>query len=251
MWVLFRGVLKAMNLLGVNYDNISVDEALAQILGLAAGDRKANVFFLNADCLYKAQKDDQYRAILQSADLVLPDGIGIKLATKIFGGQLKADCNGTDLSPKIIQRTSKLDLKLYFLGGKVGVAEKAVIQARQMFPNVNIVGNASGYIPDLDSAIAQINSSEADILFVAMGVPLQEKWIVQNRSKLNVKLCLGVGAFLDYLSGTIPRAPSWMRQIHMEWFWRIFIDPKRMFKRYMIDGFCFVLFVRYKRLTLR
>ena len=96
-------------------------------------------------------------------------------------------------------------------------------------------------------SIKAINIAAPDIVFVAMGVPLQEKWISRNRSLINARLCLGVGAFLDYLSGTLPRAPLWMRRAHLEWFWRIFVDPKRMFKRYIIDGFLFVTYaVKFK-----
>ncbi len=239
--------MKKMKLLEVEYDNLTFDEALVQVLDFAKLEKKTNVFFLNADCLYKAQKDLEYREILNQADLLLSDGIGLKIATRIFGGRMKDNCNGTDLSPRIIEKAAELGIKIFFLGGKEGVALKAADQAKNMFPKLQIAGAVSGYFNDLDSVIDQINNSGAQILFVAMGAPIQEKWIVRNRQRLNPKICLGVGAFLDYLSASIPRAPVWMRRIHLEWFWRIFIDPKRMFKRYFIDGFLFVLFVIYKR----
>ncbi|MBL8013504.1 MAG: WecB/TagA/CpsF family glycosyltransferase [Candidatus Omnitrophica bacterium] len=238
-----------MQLLGVKYDNLSVDEALFEIFSLLEKMDKANVFFLNADCLYKAQKDQEYRSILNAAHLLLPDGIGLKLATRIFGGRMKENCNGTDLSPKVLEKAEQLGKSVFFMGGKEGVSAKAADNAKKSFPRLKIVGDASGYFSDTQSMIEKINNSGADILFVALGVPLQEKWIVNNRDRLRPKICFGVGAFLDYLSGTIPRAPSWMRKLHLEWFWRIFIDPKRMFKRYLIDGFCFVVFAIYRRVV--
>jgi N-acetylglucosaminyldiphosphoundecaprenol N-acetyl-beta-D-mannosaminyltransferase len=238
-----------MKLLGIEYDNLTVKEALEAIINLIESRQKANVFFLNADCLYKAQKDKEYRSILQAANLVLSDGLGLRLATKIFGGSMKDNCNGTDLSPKILEEAVKRDWSVFFLGGKDGLAKKAAQNIQLKFPSLKIVGTSPGYFGNDREVIHMINEAAPDILFVAMGVPLQEKWIFRNRAFINARLCLGVGALLGYLSGTILRAPLWVRQAHIEWFWRIFIDPKRMFKRYIVDGFCFFMYVIYIRLT--
>lgn len=237
-----------MMILGVRYDNVTVNEALKAFFQLLEDKPKANVFFLNADCLYRAQSDREYRDILDKADLVLPDGIGLKVATKIFGGRMKENCNGTDLSPMILEQAAKNKQKVFFLGGKEGIALKAAENAKVRYPSLIVSGVHSGYFNDPSQVIDGINASNPDILFVAMGVPLQEKWIVRHRDRLNPKVCIAVGAFLDYLSGSIPRAPVWMRRIHLEWFWRIFIDPKRLFKRYVIDGLGFVVYVFFKRL---
>ncbi|MCR4336917.1 MAG: WecB/TagA/CpsF family glycosyltransferase, partial [Candidatus Omnitrophica bacterium] len=237
-----------MKLLNVEYQNLTVRQALDQIFQLISEGKKANLFFLNADCLFKAQKDDEYRAILQNADLVLPDGIGLKLASRVFGEKMKEDCNGTDLSPQLLEEAAQRNLRIFFLGGKEGVASKAAENIQRKFPGIKVVGAESGYFRDDQKMVEKINQVRPDILFVAMGVPLQEKWISKHRQILDVKLCLGVGALLDYLSGSIPRAPKWMRKFHLEWFWRILIDPRRMFKRYVIDGFGFVMYVIYRRL---
>jgi N-acetylglucosaminyldiphosphoundecaprenol N-acetyl-beta-D-mannosaminyltransferase len=237
-----------MKLLGIEYDNLTVKEALEAIIGLIEARQKANVFFLNADCLYKAQKDQEYRKVLKAASLLLSDGIGLRLATRIFGGSMRGNCNGTDLSPQILEEAAKRNWKVFFLGGKDGVAKKAAENIQLKLPALNVVGAGSGYFENDKEVINIINDAAPDIVFVAMGAPLQEKWIFRNRAFINTRLCLGVGAFLDYLSGDIPRAPQWMRQGHIEWLWRIFIDPKRMFKRYVIDGFCFMIYVLYIRL---
>ena len=237
-----------MKVLGIEYDNITVQEALERIGALLKSGRKSNVFFLNADCLYKAQKDAEYRDVLEQADLLLSDGVGLKLATKIFGGEMKANCNGTDLSPLILKKAAQHHWGVFLIGGKEGIANKAAANAMFNNPGLNLVGSASGYFSSDTEVIEKINNADADIVFVAMGAPLQEKWIIRNRSRINARLCLGVGAFLDYLSGSIPRAPLWMRKAHLEWFWRIFVDPKRMVKRYLIDGVCFVGYAIYMRL---
>jgi N-acetylglucosaminyldiphosphoundecaprenol N-acetyl-beta-D-mannosaminyltransferase len=237
-----------MKILGIDYDNLTVQEAIDGINSLIESRRKANVFFLNADCLYKAQKDKEYHTALESADLLLSDGIGLRLITKLFGGVMKDNCNGTDLSPKIIEEAVRKNWSIFFLGGCEGVAKRAAEKALLKFPTLRIVGTSSGYFKTSKDVIQAINKASPDIVFVAMGVPLQEKWIIENRPSIDSRLCLGVGAFLDYLSGSIPRAPQWMRRMHIEWCWRIFIDPRRMFKRYMIDGFCLFIYAVYVRL---
>lgn len=239
--------LEDMKLLNIEYHNITAPEALTKTLDLLAEQKRATVCFLNADCLYKAQRDDEYRQILNQADLVLSDGIGLKFATWLYGGRMKDDCNGTDLSPLIMERAAQAGYKIFFMGGKDGIAEKAAGNIRQRIPNIQIVGTHEGYFDDDQKLIGQINASGADILFVAMGVPLQEKWIYRYRERLTPRLCLGVGALLDYLSGTIPRAPLWMRKVHLEWCWRIFVDPKRMLRRYLVDGVGFFVYLAYYR----
>ena len=196
----------------------------------------------------KAQKDLEYRSIINNADLVLSDGIGLKIASKIFGETMVDNCNGTDLSPKILKLAADNGYSVFFLGGEDGIALKAAENAKKTTPKLDIKGTHSGYFDDDKKIVDLINATGVDILFVAMGVPLQEKWIAKYREQLNCKLALGVGAFLDYLSGSIPRAPLWMRKCHVEWFWRCFIDPKRMLKRYFVDGFCFVVYVFLYRL---
>jgi N-acetylglucosaminyldiphosphoundecaprenol N-acetyl-beta-D-mannosaminyltransferase len=242
-----------MKILGVNYDNITLAEALDRACSLLRDNNKSNIFFLNADCLYKAQKDSSYREILNSADLVLPDGIGLRLATKMLGGRMKDNCNGTDFSPLFMQRAAKEGYKIFFLGGKDGVAEKAAENIRKKIPGIQIVGVHFGYFDNDGLLINTINNSRADILFVSLGVPFQEKWIYKNRNALNPKVCLGVGALLDYLSERIARAPKLMRAVHLEWLWRIGVEPKRMFKRYIIDGLKFfgiILKQKYNSLRL-
>jgi exopolysaccharide biosynthesis WecB/TagA/CpsF family protein len=205
---------------------------------------------LNADCLRIALSDKGYADILKKTSLVLPDGIGLKLATALFGGKMVANCNGTDLSPALMTKATAEDLKIFFLGGREGVAAAAAENAAKKISGIRITGTENGFFKDDASVIEKINRSGADILFVAMGVPIQEKWIDRNRGCLNPKLCLGVGALFDYMSGRVIRAPKFMRALRLEWLWRVLIEPRRMFKRYLVDGIGFFLYLFYSRIKL-
>ncbi len=227
---------REMLVLNVKYNNIDSYSALKQIMEILHSKSKSDVFFLNYDCIYKAQLDEEYKNAINAATLVLSDGIGLSLLTRLYGGKMKDNCNGTDFCPFFITQASKKGYKIFFLGGQEGVAAKAAEYIRKKILNVRIVGTHCGYFKDDNEVINKINNSQADVLFVGMGVPLQEKWILKNREKLNPRLCLGVGALFDYLSGSVPRAPAIMRVLHMEWVWRILLEPKRMIKRYIIDG---------------
>ncbi len=222
--------------LGVFIDNLTISKSLQYISFALNANKKTIVSFVNEDCLYKAQNDEEYRRVINSSDLVLPDGIGLRIIMKVFGHGMKDNCNGSDLAPQIIKRAEGGNYKIYLLGGREGVAMKAAHNLKTLYPNLCVVGYSNGYFVDDDNVIKDVNEVGTDILFVGMGVPKQEKWIARNKKKLNVKLCLGVGALLDYLSGRIPRAPLVFRRMHLEWAWRIFWEPRRMIKRYIIDG---------------
>ncbi|MDD5634186.1 MAG: WecB/TagA/CpsF family glycosyltransferase [Candidatus Omnitrophica bacterium] len=232
-----------MIILNVRYDNLTREEGVDRIVGFLKVGKKANVFFLNADCLYKTKSDKIYADILDKADLVLPDGIGVQLTTRLFGGEMKANCIGTDFCPILMEKLAKEGYKVFFLGGAYGVAEKAAKNILKKIPGLKIVGTHNGYFKEDEEVVEKINNSGADAVFVARGVPLQEKWIYKNREHINAGVCLGVGALLDLLSGRVKRAPLWMRKIHLEWLGRLIIEPGRLFKRYMIDGFFFVVYV--------
>lgn len=242
------GVKRSFEILGIGYDNLTVGEALPRALSLTKGPGKYTLFFLNLDCLRIAHRDKEYRGILEKTSLVLPDGVGLRLATRLFGGSMKQDCNGSDFSPILLRAAADKNLKVFFLGGKDRVAEEASENFVKIIPNLTIVGTHSGYVSNPSEIVDRINRSGADILLVAMGVPLQEKWIDQNRTELNPTLCLGVGALFDWLSGRKKRAPWILRALYLEWFWRILIDFRRLFARYIIHDLGFLMFLFFYRL---
>ena len=235
-----------MVILGVRYHNLTRRSALNRALSLADGSEKNQIFFLNLDCLYNALNDADYRQALSSSSLTLPDGIGIKLATRLFGGRMKENLNGTDFSPLLMSELTERGHKIYLLGGKEGVAKAAADVLRERIPAIQIVGAESGFFEG-DDAVQSINQSGATVLFVGMGVPKQEKWIMQNREKLKPQLCLGVGALFDWISGAQMRSPLVFRRLNLEWFWRVLIEPRRMFKRYIVRDLPFLMVLLFSR----
>ncbi|GAA6208192.1 hypothetical protein NBRC116601_14850 [Cognatishimia sp. WU-CL00825] len=200
------------------------------------------VFFLNAHCANIAVRDPQYAAALARAELVLPDGIGIKLATQMTGQNLVANLNGTDLVPALMRRAAQEGLGVYMLGGKPGTAEAAALDICTKVPGLRIVGTRDGYAGAKNkmAAIRDINRSGADILLVAMGVPMQENWIDANFAALTPRIALAVGGLFDFWAGNVRRAPKPVRAAKLEWAWRLAMEPRRMAKRYLIGNVTFL-----------
>ncbi len=227
-----------------DFYNLKIDvttttEVLAVCNDYFYSDSPRCLFFLNAHCFNIAQKDPLYREAINNSDLLLNDGIGIKLASRISGIHLKENLNGTDLIPRIIDLAEELQVKVFLLGSREHVSFRAAGKLRHTNPQLIIAGWHSGYFspeeePDI---IRKINDSGAALLILGMGVPKQELWAVQNKAELNnVKLIIAGGAILDFISGEIRRAPVWLRKISMEWLYRLYIEPRRMWKRYLMGN---------------
>lgn len=239
-------------LLNINIDLFDSEE---EVLALLSKDidsgRSIELFFLNAHCFNLAQKDREYFDILNSCDYLLNDGIGIKIASKIEKLVLKKNLNGTDFIPEIAEMASMKGYKIFLLGAKDGIAEEAAVKLKEKFEGLQIAGVHSGYGLD-ESVLEMINNSKADILIAGMGVPMQEKWIRENKSKLgSVKLFVGGGAILDFLSQRIRRAPLLMRKIGLEWVFRLCLEPGRLWRRYLVGNFLFFYYILVLKLGFK
>ncbi|AOS84171.1 N-acetylmannosaminyltransferase [Chlorobaculum limnaeum] len=226
------------NLLDLKIDNISMREAISMIRQSIEEQRQSAIFFVNPDCMNKSVTDRGYRKALASADHILPDGIGLVIAGKMLGTPLCENINGTDMLPFLCEMAASQKRSIYLLGGKPGVAEKAGDAIAQNH-GVTIAGAMHGYFDhETESAgvIEAINRSNASILLVAFGAPLQEQWIVRHRAALRPAILMGVGGLFDFFSGNIQRAPRWMREIGLEWVYRILQEPGRMWKRYVVGN---------------
>jgi exopolysaccharide biosynthesis WecB/TagA/CpsF family protein len=233
-----RATPPSFRLLEIDIRNTTMDEAVSWIVERAAYGERTSMAFVNSDCLNAAVAQRDYRAVLQGADRVLPDGIGVNLACRMRKIALVANLNGTDLFPELCKRAVAADLSIFLLGAGRGVAEAAAANVQALFPGLRIAGTQDGYFEETETAriVQQINDSKADILLVAMGAPQQELWIDAHRHDLEVPVCMGVGGLFDFYSGRIPRAPLWMREIGLEWMWRLMQEPGRMWRRYVIGN---------------
>jgi len=224
---------------GIRFATTSMAEALDFLDQAIASEQPKKTFcaFINADCLNKAYNDHEYACTLELADQVWPDGIGVALAARHVGTPVSENVNGTDMFPLLCQK----GYRMFLLGGRPGVAEQAGIRAMQQFPNAVILGSEHGYFGDKEAeVIARINAASPDILLVGFGVPKQEFWIRDHLEQLNCRVAIGVGGLFDFASGRIKRAPLWMRKIKFEWLYRLYQEPFRLFKRYVIGNPLFI-----------
>lgn len=223
-----------LNILGVKIDNSVKSEVLQKISGFLQFDKSHQIVTVNPEFIMAAQYDDEFRAILNKADLSVADGVGIKFAARRFGQRLKERITGMDLVEEIARLAEQLNKSIYLLGGKHQVAEKTALKLLEKYPKLKIAGFESGYrhwwwkLSD-EKIVSHIRRSQTDILFVAFGHPKQEKWIYHHLPKMPlVKLAMGVGGAFDYISGHVKRAPKWMRDLGLEWLYRLIRQPWRL-----------------------
>ena len=203
---------------------------------------KRTVFFLNAHCANMRAVKSDYATALDRADLVLPDGIGVELAARMQGDGLMANLNGTDLLPPLLKAAAKQGKSVFLFGARPGTADKAAKHLGSMIPGLRIAGTLDGFkdAANAQDAINTINGSGADILLVAMGVPLQELWLDRFGPDLRPDLKMAVGGLFDFWAGNVKRAPLCVRQAKCEWVWRLAMEPTRLAKRYILGNFTFL-----------
>lgn len=198
----------------------------------------AHVCFVNANNFNLALERPAYMRILRDADLVLPDGIGVKLALRMAGGRLRKNLNGTDLLPFVLDMLVKNDWPLFLLGAEPEVLARAKANMEQQHPGLKICGSQDGYFQEDDEGeiCERIVKSGTFVLIIGMGTPRQELWAARNLGRLSIPLVLSMGGLLDFVGEKNKRAPMWMRQAGLEWVYRILQEPKRMWRRYVIGN---------------
>jgi exopolysaccharide biosynthesis WecB/TagA/CpsF family protein len=223
---------------GVEVINSSMAEALDDLEKRLESGVKSSVGFVNADCLNKCFSDANYHETLRGMERVYPDGIGVRLAAQMFGNGVEENINGTDLFPLLCQRLANSSHGIFLLGAREGLAEKVAENMTARYPGITFAGFQHGYFTDEDEddVIKKINASGASVLLVALGAPQQEFWLARNRDRLNARILMGVGGLFDYYSGRIERAPVWIREVGLEWVWRLLQEPGRMWRRYVIGN---------------
>ncbi len=241
-----------IHLAGIPIHNLSMDEAVEYIADPARQD-PVQICFVNADCVNIAARNAAYKQLLQQSDLVLGDGIGIKLAGKILNTHLRQNVNGTDLFPRLCARLDGTAEGIYLLGGKPGVPEDVAAWIGRNHPGVKISGTQHGYFAKEETAgvLQAIHDSGAHVLLIAFGAPKQELFIRDHLRETGVKVAIGVGGLFDFYSGRIPRAPAWLREMGGEWLYRFIQEPRRMWRRYFVGNVIFLYRVFQFRAALR
>lgn len=228
---------------GLEVSNASMDEALDWITHHARQRPASLLAFVNAACFNEKIANPDYAAALHKADLVLADGVGVKIAAQMRGVSILANVNGTDLFPRLCELAATGRQSIFLLGARPGLAQHVADNMCAAHPGLVIAGVRHGFFtPEQeDELIEDINRSKADVLLVALGVPSQELWLARNLHRLDVGVAMGVGGLFDFYSGRIPRAPQWLREIGLEWAWRLAQEPGRMWRRYVIGNPAFLM----------
>lgn len=234
-------MLEKQRLLNTYVNNVTLDETLDEIDELIHKRKKSYIVAINVDVVMKMESDDYLRRITNEADMVLVDGKTLIWISKLYKRQIKEKVSGSDLVPQMCKRAADENYTIFIIGGKDGVAEQAKKKLEQKFPGIRIVGTYApplGFENDeseLDKINQMITDAHPDLLIGCLGCPKQEKWIYENYMKYDATVSVCAGATVDFLAGNIKRAPRWMSDHGLEWFYRFLQEPKRMFKRYFLD----------------
>ncbi|AOV08797.1 WecB/TagA/CpsF family glycosyltransferase [Sporosarcina ureilytica] len=212
---------------GVDVTTESSDDTIRRIFSRHQNDEKSFIVAINPEKLMKSRKDPELREILNKATIGIPDGIGVLLASRLRGGNIRARITGVDMMELLCKEAGIQSVPVFLYGAKPGVAAKAAHNLQAQFPNLQVAGTLDGYVKDEEEIITTINNSGAKILFVALGSPTQENFIIRNMDKLNVSVFQGVGGSFDVFSGNIERAPVAFRRLGLEWFYRLLKEPSR------------------------
>ncbi len=237
--------MKEINLLNTLIHSLSTSELLSKITSWIEKDEKnKTIITANVDHLMKLQKDSEFRNVYQSTDLITADGAPLLWAGKFLGTPIEEKISGSDLLPKIFKLAHEKKWKLFFMGGREGAADLALKNLRDQFGDVDVMTDCPPFGFEKDDAInnaliEKVNNFQPNILLVGLGAPKQEKWIHNNKPQLQFNCAIGIGVSFEFEAGMVKRAPKWMQKIGMEWSWRIIQEPKRLWKRYIIDDMPF------------
>lgn len=237
-------------LLNTYVSNINMNEAIQTIEEMIVSEKKSYIVAINVDVVIKIENDSYLKQIIDNADMVIVDGQPLVWISKWHKRSVKEKISGSDLVPLLCKRASEKNYSIFIIGGKDGIAEKAKSNLEIDYPGIKIVGTYAppfGFETDeeeLNKINNMISDAHPDILIACFGCPKQEKWIYENYQKYDAKISVCAGATVDFLAGSLNRAPKWVSEHGLEWFYRFLMEPKRLFKRYFIDDLKIVKLIR-------
>lgn len=244
----FSEAFKKVNILGVNIANLTRKEAVELILKRAEEKKTTTVFTPNSEIIENFKKDEKLIALLNSADILTADGAGVVLGAKILKTPLKERCAGFDVATLLLEKGAEKGISFYFFGSKEEVGKKAKENLEKKYPNIKITGTHSGYFDESEDIASIINAHNPDVVFVCLGAPKQEKWINENKNKLEGKILMGLGGSLDVFAGEVKRAPDIFIKLNLEWFYRLIKQPSRFIRMLALPKFLMsVIKEKFKR----
>jgi len=249
--------MNRVNVLGVGVDPLTVEELHAEIERLVRNRKRGLVLNANAHCLNLCYEDSKLRDFLNGAEVVFCDGAGVMLAARILGRRIPARITYADWAWRLADFAAARGFSLYLLGGRPGVAQAAARRLKERCPDLEIAGFRHGYFdhsagsPENEAVVKEINAAAPDILLVGLGMPLQEYWLMENRRMLDAGVALTGGAVFDYVSERLRRGPRILTDGGLEWLARLLIEPRRLWRRYLVGNPLFLLRVVRQRLGAR
>ncbi|OQX65929.1 MAG: hypothetical protein B5M55_02150 [Desulfococcus sp. 4484_242] len=225
-----------------------VDDQIKNAHGAANTVMYANVHTLNLAC-----EDPDFHRILRAADVVYCDGAGVRLGARLLNQDIPERMTGADWINDLCRLAEKEKHRLFFLGGREGIAERAVARLKARFPRLLVAGVHHGYFHhharQQEALFSNLKAADIDILLVGMGSPMQEFWINSHISRFSMPVVWAMGAAMDFVAEAVPRAPAWMRRHHLEWLFRLKTEPRRLWRRYTVGNAMFILRVLRNRQT--
>ncbi len=236
--------IECTEILGCRVHDVDMDTVMNAVQGFVNNQATHQIVTADASAIVIAQSDPEFKEIVNSADIVSPDGVSIVLGSRFSCKRIQVRVSGVDISMKILEMAAKDSFSVFFFGAAPGVAEKAAEKMIEQYPGLLVAGTRNGYFDDdkdTDAIVEQIKTSGAKVLLVALGIPKQEKWIRRNISRLGVGVAIGVGGTFDVMSGLVKRAPVWYQKHGLEWLYRLSKDRRKIAKVLLLPKFVYMV----------
>lgn len=235
--------VKRIEILGVPVDVVNMSQAIETIDSMIGRSRQNAIIAVNPEKVIRAMEDGQLLSQIRSASLLIPDGIGVVFAARLLGLGKMERVPGSELMPALCDLAAKKGYKIFMLGSSPEVNHCAAQKIQETYPGIMLAGRRDGFFKseDIPGVIEQINASGAEILFLALGSPKQEIWMKSYLPRLNVNICQGVGGTFDVICGKVRRAPVVMRRLHLEWLYRLFLQPTRFLRQTNLPRFAYLV----------
>lgn len=235
---------KKIDVLGVAFDDLTMDEAVEAAWMLMGERRAAYVVTPNPEIVMVCREDPEAKAAVAAAGLTVADGIGVIYGARILKTPLKQKIPGIDLTSRLLARMAGEGKSVFLLGAKPGVAEQAARNLAEQYPGLRIAGTHDGYFKEDAPVIEKVNAASPDLLLVCLGAPKQEKWMHEHAAELKTGLMIGAGGSLDVFAGTAERAPEGWRKAGLEWLYRLLKEPRRIGRMMKLPKFLLCVLFR-------